>query len=425
MHKSVTINRLGISLLLAFALLQGCKKQVIDVRQTQVIQGLIYKLHDKEPFTGQINNMAGNYFADLAKLNYSGLTSKHFGALWPRFNTNQASCIVNVVNGIVDGSADCVKDGQIVYKGTFVNGLKQGSEEFIATLRKRSPIDRERPIHYKNNWDKGLRRGIEEIYILPNQILIEQINWKNGRKEGEEKHWTADGKLLLVDLNWADGQKTGFERSLDDGDQTCTYQNGQEIQCIKKVYNIVKDENGNFDLNNYKTFLYSVSTKDNINSSNIYEEYNQLGKLIYKKSFISEPNGTRYRQIIHKWNWNNTILRQETITNTVSNLGLSTEGESDHREIIYYDETGQLAYKEFYENGHLTKKEQQQVPDLAETTSANKVISVKDTSQTVATCIDNTIKSIRDEIGDEPIITVDQLTEIENNCQNGSAPTQN
>lgn len=69
---------------------------------------------------------------------------------------------------------------------------------------------------------------------IPNtDILIGQINWQRGKKEGRERRWANDGKTLLRDWVWSNGRQTGFDRSFYNGDQTCHYQDGQLIKCIK------------------------------------------------------------------------------------------------------------------------------------------------------------------------------------------------
>lgn len=132
-----------------------------------------------------------------------------------------------IFNGLANGFAECIRAGEVVYKGNFNNGLRNGVEEF------RGVFTNELILLYKSHWTNGLRDGKEEVYRLPANILIGQINWQQGKKEGRERRWTNDGKTLKLDMVWSNGRQTGFDRSFYNGDQTCHYQDGQLIKCIK------------------------------------------------------------------------------------------------------------------------------------------------------------------------------------------------
>lgn len=83
-------------------LLVGCSKyEKIDVRQTSLVQGLVYKLYDKEPFRGEVYNISGNYFSKLVNLDlrYSSFEDSVTGIFRPSFRSSEASCSASFLMG--------------------------------------------------------------------------------------------------------------------------------------------------------------------------------------------------------------------------------------------------------------------------------------------------------------------------------------
>lgn len=102
---------------LVAALLQGCGEQ-IDARQAEINNGLIYKLHNAEPFTGKIEGYA-----------FSG-GETFIPATSSVMPIPLRNCVIEVRKGLRDGSASCKSDGgaktgELQYKG----GIKTGTEK--------------------------------------------------------------------------------------------------------------------------------------------------------------------------------------------------------------------------------------------------------------------------------------------------------
>src|SRR4051812_46490807 len=82
--------------------LQGCSEK-IDARQTETANGLLYKLHDSEPFTGTITNYPINEFLNLG------------------------TCKVQYKKGLPDGTMTCeTTDGAKLAEIEFKGGVKSG-----------------------------------------------------------------------------------------------------------------------------------------------------------------------------------------------------------------------------------------------------------------------------------------------------------
>jgi antitoxin component YwqK of YwqJK toxin-antitoxin module/uncharacterized protein YecT (DUF1311 family) len=179
----------------AVALLQGCGEK-IDVRQTESTNGLLYKLHDNEPFSGTV---AGIHV-------YQG-----FG------------CTAEYKKGVLHGSVHCTYDnGKKAIESHWAEGKRDGAEKFWFT---------DGTVQRTVGWSDGAPDGLEE-HFNPDGAVITQIHWTNGKKAGSEKFWDVTGKTLLVSLDWKDGLKTGFDKS---GEGEENYKDGK-LDGVRRHY---------------------------------------------------------------------------------------------------------------------------------------------------------------------------------------------
>lgn len=181
--------------------------QKIDGRQTEVNQGLIYKLNSNDPFTGKIMNY------DPVKLGFM----------------IHGSCNVNVVNGILDGNTSCISDsGNKISELTYKDGQQNGEVNIWddSTLN----------LIVKFNVLNGRKNGTEEYFNSKTKTLVRQTNWLDDKKSGSEKIWDLTGQILLTNLNWNNGVQTGYSKS---GEWENIYKDGN-LEGIQHWY-IVKE----------------------------------------------------------------------------------------------------------------------------------------------------------------------------------------
>lgn len=189
----------------------------LDVRQTTLIQGLIYKLYEKEPFTGQVYNMSGKYLMEIIEYKKSSsLVALHGGTYGMWANNPIANCKVNFTNGIIDGYVECWREGKKVYEATYKGGIKNGKEEFsgyINNIRVFAPYPFSKDFSYRVSWKNGIKNGLEELYYLPDNKLVVSTRWSNGLKNGNEKIRIKEKSgEILADLNWDNGKLvSGYE----------------------------------------------------------------------------------------------------------------------------------------------------------------------------------------------------------------------
>jgi antitoxin component YwqK of YwqJK toxin-antitoxin module len=164
-----------ISFTLIAGLLSACGAEEVDFRQLKTVQGLYYKVNDKEPFTGTVTN-------------------------FPLYNSpiNYGSCRTEVKSGLKDGVESCqYSDGKKYTEAHYAEGNKQGDE-------KRWHPD---GFQYADlHWVNGKPDGLNKMWDEKKQPVSE-IQVANGLKSGVERLW-RDG-VLEYDLVWTDGRQSG------------------------------------------------------------------------------------------------------------------------------------------------------------------------------------------------------------------------
>ncbi|HCF7328965.1 TPA: hypothetical protein NIJ57_001591 [Pseudomonas aeruginosa] len=180
----------SIALLLAVTVLAGCKVE-IDHAETVTRNGLIYKYGDTDTFTGLVLNIP---------IGLPGIS---------------ALCNARVENGRNSGQSECFYNGQKVYEVEYLAGNKEGAER-VFDARSGDKIS-------VKHWKNGRQDGEEEQYL--NGILISRKAYKDGKLDGEEIRWSDNGKTVLTKLIWRGGNKQ--EGFLEDSEGKYNYLNGQ------------------------------------------------------------------------------------------------------------------------------------------------------------------------------------------------------
>lgn len=183
--------------------LQACTEK-IDARQTQTIQGLIYKLNVSDPYTGTLTNFE----------------PKNFGLFV------HGACDVGVKNGILDGIASCSLDNGVKFiEIPYVGGRQTG------TMKQWN--DSTKKLIAKIDFKDGVKDGVEEHFNPENEKMVASIHWTLNKKNGEEKIWDVSGENLLTKLVWKDdGIQNGYSKS---GERENNYKDG-DYHGSQKIY---------------------------------------------------------------------------------------------------------------------------------------------------------------------------------------------
>ncbi|MET3465076.1 toxin-antitoxin system YwqK family antitoxin [Variovorax atrisoli] len=226
MQTSRTLIRILLATSGVVLFLSGCAES-IDARQTQVVNGLIYKRNADDPFTGTLKN-------------YPGLRLVPGCAEWAE---------VSVKDGLLDGKATCTTRGKKSAELGFKEGRKHGEWR---------TFDEKGEVYARVGWSNDRKDGVEKIdgpnYLNPPEPLVDLV-WKNGKqtgtvsdydaytvfryrdgqREGEQlRYWMNDGATLYLHRreNYAEGSLNGLTKILNPQGQVIReeiYKNGNLV----------------------------------------------------------------------------------------------------------------------------------------------------------------------------------------------------
>lgn len=170
--------------------LQGCT-QKIDAAQTQSINGLVYKMYEREPFTGVVKGLPLYVVLQMSlqEIAISGA---------------EGVCEREFKDGRLSGQTTChSSSGTKVAQQEWKGGVKHGVERvWTADGSPKSEA----------HWKDGKRHGRHEIYNPQTKKLVVQAEYETGELAGRQKVWDPTGEHLLTDFVWKNGKQTGFRK---------------------------------------------------------------------------------------------------------------------------------------------------------------------------------------------------------------------
>lgn len=252
-ERTVAIGAIG---LIALSL-AGCNEE-IDARQTQEIQGLLYKVHADDPFTGRVTNYPISVLGVMTV----------------------GSCVVDFKKGLPDGEMKCSDNtGAVVGTGEFKGGKQDGrTERFDPKSGKKTLVQ---------HWKNGLQDGDLEQFNPQTGDKILEVGYSAGRKDGTERAWDSAGKEKIADMEWKNGLQSGFDNR---GAQHRVYLNGKK-QGLQQDYSI----SGN------RYYLASESNYDNDVLDGTQKEMNAQGNVVDLSVFDHDKLKSR---TVDKYNYN-------------------------------------------------------------------------------------------------------------------------
>ncbi|WP_155713106.1 toxin-antitoxin system YwqK family antitoxin [Burkholderia stagnalis] len=333
-----------LSSLVAALALAGCKGDVLDYRNAQLVNGKVYAGDANKPFSGTLTNVPSGIVLEsqsgfrkvvasiervLPTLTYDYVQSVGID----NFPTDPripvpVYCDTHVDNGILDGKAVCKASNtdnvrlEMAFQGGRPDGqltiyTPDGASQKLATIafRDGEPDGRQeiysptthRLVH-ASNWTKGAPEGQEEGFDenTGNRILI--ATYVNGQVNGPFTRYAADGKQITYRAIFVNGKPEGTEETYDPMTGKLTgraeYTNGLLNGTVKRwnadgklVYE--KDyQNGQESLpapavtacldRRYTTFYRSGDLRENVNS----EQRNQW-EAECKEEFGASASSTR------------------------------------------------------------------------------------------------------------------------------------
>lgn len=168
----------------AIAVLGACTRS-IDAAQTQVSNGLVYKLNDSDPFTGEVKNAS---------------------VLAVSRQAEQGTCTLHYKGGRLQGTVTCHGEkGKKILEQQWEQGQRDGTEKIWDTTTGN--------LHVEAHWKAGKLDGSYEVNNPAIDKRVERSEYKNGELEGRQQIWDVQtGQVLLVDMEWNGGRQTGYSK---------------------------------------------------------------------------------------------------------------------------------------------------------------------------------------------------------------------
>ncbi|MHD0644841.1 toxin-antitoxin system YwqK family antitoxin [Pseudomonas aeruginosa] len=292
--------------------LSGCFNEEIDARQTQEIQGLLYKVHADDPFTGRVLNYP---------MNFLGIMSL-------------GSCAMDIKKGLPDGEVRCSDNsGNILATGEFKAGKRNGKEE------KFDPATGTKT--FAGNWKDGRQDGLQEQFNPKNGKLIHEVHYSAGQKDGRERVWDDSGEKLTTDLVWENGRQTGFV-SGGASLQYNTYLNGKRNGVQKS-----------FGIDGNRLFVMSEENYVNDEPDGVQKKFNSDGKVTESSVFDHGKIRSRTKDDYNSAGVNRhhvSLLALSDDANQFIDSSMSKDGLEQ-----YWDDKGRLIRELQWDKGQLVK----------------------------------------------------------------------
>ncbi|MDD2046969.1 toxin-antitoxin system YwqK family antitoxin [Pseudomonas putida] len=355
---------------LAAVVLTGCSAE-IDNAEVMTRNGLIYKYGDTDPFSGRVVN---------TPIGLPGIS---------------ALCNSQVEKGRYSGISECFYNSQKVYEVEYAAGIKNGTETvFDAKTGAKVSV---------KNWKSGRLDGTVEEY--QNGVLTHRKAFKDGKPDGQETRWTADGSKVITELSWSEGKKfSGYET---DSEAKLNYANGQ-LHGPQTKYDYI--------VGSLKQFVAAEENYKDGKLDGVQKQYKNIlhTAIVQQASEIIYADGTAVSGWIRQFSTpDGKVLQEIKLVQTEQaedeDFFSGYPGNLVPDGVIqsYNPQTGQLEGQERWVNG--VKETQSSLLSTVAAVSAE-------------TCQDAWMTEYRKEVGEEAMITSDQIGEWEQWCAEGKLP---
>ncbi|QFS37632.1 toxin-antitoxin system YwqK family antitoxin [Burkholderia cepacia] len=190
-------------------LLTGCKGDVLDYRNVQIVNGRVFAGDANTPFSGKVtnvpvsgilNNQTG--YQQMMQSSAYVVPEAYRGGI-SSMAIHQFLCDTKVTDGVLDGDVVCKapQSDTVRMKMSFSNAALTGSMQIFDNTGDRTVLD--------VNFSNGKPDGTEKVYYAPTKQLIGEFPWKHGSLDGTVK--TYDGKTgnRLLEARYENGTANG------------------------------------------------------------------------------------------------------------------------------------------------------------------------------------------------------------------------
>ncbi|WP_176114825.1 toxin-antitoxin system YwqK family antitoxin [Burkholderia cepacia] len=194
---------------IAITLLAGCKGDVIEYRNVQIVNGKVYAGDANTPFSGTVTNVP---VSDILN-NQTGYQQMMQNSAYvvpeayrdgiSSMAIHQFLCDTKVTDGVLDGDVVCKapQSDTVRMKMSFSGAALAGSMLIFDSTGDRTVLD--------VDFSHGKPDGTEKVYYAPTKQLIGEFPWKHGWLNGTVK--TYDGKTgkTLLEARYENGAANG------------------------------------------------------------------------------------------------------------------------------------------------------------------------------------------------------------------------
>ncbi|HGL5380502.1 TPA: toxin-antitoxin system YwqK family antitoxin [Burkholderia cenocepacia] len=194
---------------LATVLLAGCKGDVLEYRNVQIVNGKVYAGDANTPFSGKVTNvpapdilnnqqgyqrMMQNSVYVVPEAYRGGIDSTMIHGL---------HCDAKVSGGVLVGDVACkaAQSDTVRMKMSFSDAALTGSMQIFDGSGDRTVLDA--------NFSNGNPDGPEKIYYAPTKQLIGEFPWKDGRLNGVVKTYDSGTGNTLLEAHYENGAANG------------------------------------------------------------------------------------------------------------------------------------------------------------------------------------------------------------------------
>ncbi|WP_157510971.1 hypothetical protein [Frateuria sp. Soil773] len=210
--KRFTQSQLAGAAVVVMMTLAGCSKPILDWRNAEVTDGLIYSPSANEPFTGVVTHVPDDFLFNNAP-GYNQFMQEAGGNRYAVARFMQALmgsdspslyCRINVHKGFVDGDATCdvPRTETTVIEAQFDGGRLSGKFVYY------NPDKPDQKL-IMGRFDQGQPDGTQKIYSASTGKLVKKLGWSDGAYDGDYASYNETNGKVVIEGAFAGGKRTG------------------------------------------------------------------------------------------------------------------------------------------------------------------------------------------------------------------------
>ncbi len=397
--------------------LAGCKGEVLDYRNAQMVNGKVYASGANEPFSGKLTNVPSAVILSpqqgfrtairTMEKTQPALTLDYISAAGIDYFPTDARipsaayCDAHISNGYLDGKAICkaANSDHTLIAMSFTSGQLDGELDSYAQ-------DDSSHLFAKVTFRNGIADGRMEVYSPTTHRLMHTLTWTNGVLNGEEEGFDETTGNRVLHGTLVNGLYDGeFVRYAPDGTQV-TYQakfvNGR-LNGIEEAYD---PHTGR--LTGHAEYASGVL-------NGIVKRWNADGRLVYEKEYQNgQPvDNEAVAACVNQRDLQHQSQEGEDIT------ALLNEWEAQCREephAAFSAAPGAAAASSATAGSGSTDAE---IADAIRAAAKGAASASAGRSAPVDACVDQWTAAFHRENGDDAVVTADQVGEWQSWCKAG------